>query len=369
MRADTAVKDAMPRASQGELLQGTLPLLILRTLSTGPNHGFAIARRIQQISKAVLRVEQGSLYPALHRMELDGLILSYWGTTENNRRAKYYRLTPRGHKALAKETSRWNAIAGAVVGDPAGELVPVWLSRFWLRLRSTLHPQHHQELSEELQLHLRLLEEEYVAQGLTPAEARDRARREFGNPTLLQEDSHDLFSFRAVENLAQDVRHAMGEMRRASSFIALAVALLALGIGAATAAFAIVDAVMFRPLPVRAPSGLVAVTSGDGAEWSRWPYAAFVRWRQGATGLAEIAASSDVMSVDAAADRAGRSLEVRVSLVSDNYFRTLGADVVLGRALMAADASGDADGAVAVISDAFWRRWFAASPDVLHRTD
>ena len=172
--------------------------------------------------------------------------------------------------------------------------MPVWLSRFWLRLRSTLHPQHHQELSEELQLHLRLLEEEYVAQGLTPAEARDRARREFGNPTLLQEDSHDLFSFRAVENLAQDVRHAMGEMRRASSFIALAVALLALGIGAATAAFAIVDAVMFRPLPVRAPSGLVAVTSGDGAEWSRWPYAAFVRWRQGATGLAEIAASSDV---------------------------------------------------------------------------
>ncbi len=74
MRADTAVKNAMPRASQGELLQGTLPLLILRTLSTGPNHGFAIARRIQQISKAVLRVEQGSLYPALHRMELDGLI-------------------------------------------------------------------------------------------------------------------------------------------------------------------------------------------------------------------------------------------------------------------------------------------------------
>jgi len=114
MRADTAVKDAMPRPSQGELLQGTLPLLILRTLSTGPNHGFAIARRIQQISKAVLRVEQGSLYPALHRMELDGLIVSYWGTTENNRRAKYYRLTQRGQKALEKETSRWNAIAVAV---------------------------------------------------------------------------------------------------------------------------------------------------------------------------------------------------------------------------------------------------------------
>jgi PadR family transcriptional regulator, regulatory protein PadR len=100
--------------TRGELLQGTLPLLILRTLSTGPNHGFAIAKRIGQISKAVLKVEQGSLYPALHRMELDGLIGAYWDTTENNRRAKYYRLTRKGHRALANETSRWEAIAQAI---------------------------------------------------------------------------------------------------------------------------------------------------------------------------------------------------------------------------------------------------------------
>jgi PadR family transcriptional regulator, regulatory protein PadR len=104
----------MAKPSQGELLQGTLPLLILRTLATGPNHGFAIARRIQQISKSVLRIEQGSLYPALHRMELSGLIESYWGTTENNRKAKYYRLTRRGARALASETERWHSIAGAI---------------------------------------------------------------------------------------------------------------------------------------------------------------------------------------------------------------------------------------------------------------
>jgi transcriptional regulator len=104
----------MARTQHGELLQGTLPLLILRTLATGPNHGFAIARRIQQISKAVLRVEQGSLYPALHRMELDGLIASYWDTTENNRSAKYYRLTAKGSRQLTRETERWHAIAGAI---------------------------------------------------------------------------------------------------------------------------------------------------------------------------------------------------------------------------------------------------------------
>ena len=104
----------MKREPQGELLQGTLPLLILRTLAPGPNHGFAIARRIQQISKSVLRVEQGSLYPALHRMELDGLVDAYWDITENNRQARYYRLTRRGMRALAAETERWHAIAGAI---------------------------------------------------------------------------------------------------------------------------------------------------------------------------------------------------------------------------------------------------------------
>jgi PadR family transcriptional regulator, regulatory protein PadR len=106
-----------PRSSpppRGELLQGTLPLLILRTLASGPNHGFAIARRIRQISKSVLRIEQGSLYPALHRMELDGLIESYWSTTENNRKAKYYRLTRRGNRELTAETERWHSIATAV---------------------------------------------------------------------------------------------------------------------------------------------------------------------------------------------------------------------------------------------------------------
>ena len=99
---------------KGELLQGTLPLLILRTLAFGPNHGFAIARRIHQVSKSVLKVEQGSLYPALHRMELDGVIESYWDTTENNRQAKYYKLTRRGTRALATETARWESIAAAI---------------------------------------------------------------------------------------------------------------------------------------------------------------------------------------------------------------------------------------------------------------
>jgi PadR family transcriptional regulator PadR len=104
----------MGKSSSGELLQGTLPLMVLRILLPVPNHGFAIARRIEVISKEVLRAEEGSLYPALHRMEIEGWIKSDWGVTENNRKAKYYRLTAAGRRQLKIETDRWNSIAGAI---------------------------------------------------------------------------------------------------------------------------------------------------------------------------------------------------------------------------------------------------------------
>ncbi len=99
---------------QGELLQGTLDLLVLKTLAVGPEHGHAIAHAIARQSEDVLQVEHGSLYPALHRLEDRGWIASFWGTSENNRRARYYRLTPAGRSRLAEQTSRWDAIVRAV---------------------------------------------------------------------------------------------------------------------------------------------------------------------------------------------------------------------------------------------------------------
>jgi len=97
-----------------ELLQGTLDLLILRTLRVGPAHGHAIAKAIERGSEDVLQVEQGSLYPALHRLIKRGWITFDEGTSENNRRAKYYRLTAKGRKQLAVETSRWDQLAKAI---------------------------------------------------------------------------------------------------------------------------------------------------------------------------------------------------------------------------------------------------------------
>ena len=99
---------------QGDMLQGTLDLLILRTLSIGPAHGHTIAHSIERQSDEVLQVEHGSLYPALHRLEDRGWIASFWGTSENNRRARYYRITRRGREQLTAQTNRWDQIVRAV---------------------------------------------------------------------------------------------------------------------------------------------------------------------------------------------------------------------------------------------------------------
>jgi transcriptional regulator len=101
-------------AERMELPQGTLDLLILKTLGLGPQHGWAISERLQQISSDVLRVQQGSLYPALHRLQRRGWIRGSWGTSENNRRAKYYELTAAGRKQLEVETTSWRKLAAAV---------------------------------------------------------------------------------------------------------------------------------------------------------------------------------------------------------------------------------------------------------------
>lgn len=97
-----------------DLLQGTLDMLILRTLSVGPMHGWGISQRIQQVSRDVLHVNQGSLYPALYRLEQDGWVESEWGASDNNRRARFYRLTRAGQKRLEHETANWERLSAAV---------------------------------------------------------------------------------------------------------------------------------------------------------------------------------------------------------------------------------------------------------------
>jgi transcriptional regulator len=108
---------------KNEMLQGTLDMLVLRQLVFGPAHGHTIAHAIETTSGDVLQVEHGSLYPALHRLENQGLVASFWGTSENNRKAKYYRITPQGRRKLSSERSRWEQLVQAIsqVLGPAAE--------------------------------------------------------------------------------------------------------------------------------------------------------------------------------------------------------------------------------------------------------
>jgi PadR family transcriptional regulator PadR len=105
---------ANKKDQSGDLLQGTLDLLILKSLVRGPMHGYGVAEWIHESSQDVLRVEEGALYPALHRLELRGLLSAEWGMSENNRRAKYYALTTAGKKQLMEQTEYWRRMSGAV---------------------------------------------------------------------------------------------------------------------------------------------------------------------------------------------------------------------------------------------------------------
>lgn len=109
-----AVRRRTKEPFQGEMLQGTLDMLVLKTLGSGPAHGHTIAKVIERGSGEFLQVEQGSLYPALYRLEDRGWVASFWGTTENNRKAKYYRLTPLGRKQLIQQTGRWEQMVHAI---------------------------------------------------------------------------------------------------------------------------------------------------------------------------------------------------------------------------------------------------------------
>ena len=98
----------------GDLIQGTLEMLVLKALQRGPQHGYAVAEWIHQTSQQLLKVEEGALYPALHRLELRGLLQAKWGVSENNRRAKFYQLTTEGNKRLNAESQRWARLSAAV---------------------------------------------------------------------------------------------------------------------------------------------------------------------------------------------------------------------------------------------------------------
>src|SRR5580658_1211400 len=158
-----------------ELLQGTLDLLILRTLIFGSQHGQGIARAIQQSSADELLVEHGALYPALQRLEAQEWIEAEWGVSDNNRKARFYTLTKTGRKQLAAEATRWRRLAGAI-GRVLGPQTGGGVSMFGRRPPRS-------DFAAEIEAHIRLEADRYRECGMTEDEALAVARRAFGNVT------------------------------------------------------------------------------------------------------------------------------------------------------------------------------------------
>ncbi len=240
-------------------------------------HGYGVAEWIHESSQDVLRVEEGALYPALHRLELRGLLSAEWGTSDNNRRAKFYSLTAPGRKKLSQETEYWRRMmsGGGLRGCcrrrrgarqslcsgcfrvrderfaiGVSDMATGRLDKFWRRLRATLRPgQVERELDEELEFHLAARAEKNRAMGMDAEQARLAARRQLGNATRVKEEARGVRVSTALEAVWRDFTYGLRTLRKRPGFTLVAVATLGLGIGASTAIFSVVENILVEPFP------------------------------------------------------------------------------------------------------------------------
>jgi transcriptional regulator len=215
-----------------DVRQGTLALMVLKTLDVlGPIHGYAIARRIEQISGDLLTVNQGTLYPVLLKLEQEGSIASEWGASENNRRARFYRLTRQGRKQLQAEARSWEQTAAII-------------ERFFAAKAEDLNEDAEAALPQvdlvvgvrpgrgtpraEFDEHIVMQTAENLRAGLSPIEARRQALLKFGNVEAIKETYRDARGLPFLETLVRDARHAIRGLRRTPAFTVAVTLTLAL---------------------------------------------------------------------------------------------------------------------------------------------
>jgi PadR family transcriptional regulator, regulatory protein PadR len=292
-------------------------------------HGWAIARRIQQVSDDLLRVQQGSLYPALHRLEHQGWITAEWGASENNRRARFYSLTKAGRKQLTLELSKWERLSTGVDLVLQRDLT----MRLWhilhTRLRSLFFRERREsDLREELQFHLERETERLEAAGVRPDAARLQALRTFGAVEPTKEACRDARGTVLVDSLVRDLRFACRSFRRAPLVALTIVTTVGLGLGLVAPCSRSSTHSLSRWTRCATRHELFAVerqrSAGAQPEaFTRAQYDALVR-------------ETDVFS-DAFASRHGEALiegrRMEGPLVTGNFFQVLGVSAARGRTL------------------------------------
>ena len=247
----------------------------------------------------------------------------------------------------------------------------------WLRrLQMLFHRrQFRSDLEEEMRLHLELREEQQIEIGLSPKAAFSAAHRKFGNTTRIQEKSHMTWGWEWMESFAQDIAYGTRAMLRSPALTVVALTSLALGIGANTAIFSLLDAVMLRSLPVRAPQQLVLL--GHGENWGDsddrdqtdlYSYPFYRQMQQRNAVFSDTAAVLSTLNpVHGTVEGRTETEPMNVQSVSGTYFPTLGVQAQIGRLLTDADDNSESDHLVAVVSQAWWKRSLAKDPAVLDR--
>jgi len=244
------------------------------------------------------------------------------------------------------------------------------LSQLWRRLLFHMRrDRFDRELEEEMRFHLEMKAEENLAAGISPEEARYAARRQFGNQTLLRELSRDMWGFRYLETLARDLRHGLRMMVRNPGFTAVAVLTLTLGIGACTAVFSVVYAVMLKPLPYRDSDRLCALwksvpKKGLERDWTSYP--AFKDWKDHNHVFEDLALFIRPEGALVTMNDGDRAERVQAAVVSANFFTVTGIAPVIGRTFLPRDSELGED--LAVLSYGYWQSRFGGSPDALGKS-
>ena len=356
-----------------DLVQGTLDLLILKILALQPLNGWAIGQRLKQVSGDVLQVSDGSLYPALHKLENEGWITSEWKPSENNRRAKFYSLTRPGRRHLEKETANWDRLSAAIpmwFASSRHERMSItsverWLHRMSMQLRALFRGGRlDRELDEELGYHLDRLIEENVARGLTPDAARRQALMAIGGVEQRKEQCRDARRIRLADEIRQDLGYTLRMLRRAPAFATAAILTLALGIGATVAVFTVVNGVLLRPMPFPQPEQLFLVANSPRGPFITQPGLAdshFLAFRKSGTAFQHLAAFS---TYKANLTEAGDPAVILAGSVTGDFFPALRVAPALGRTLLPDDEQPGRQ-RVVVLSEPLWRSRFGMDPAIV----
>ena len=331
--------------SKSDILQGTLDLMVLQTLEAmGPLHGYGIARRIEQISEDVLQLNQGTIYASLLRLQQRRWISASWGTSENNRKAKFYAITRTGRKQLAAQAQNWERISAVMMRllrlrraltVSARALIGCERPCVPPRMRPRVpagRPDDASSTPRSRRISI-CSPRTTSAAACRPRDARRHAILRFGGPVQIKEQQHENRGLPFVETTLQDLRYGLRALRKSPAYSLVAIATLAIGIGAGTSVFSVVGAVLMRPLPYSAPDQLVRIFETNPLRrWTRniAALANYADWRTRNKSFTDIAAYEQFNANGSGAGDVfltgfGEPQGLKALGVSGNLFQVLGA--------------------------------------------